>query len=100
MKKAFKLMAIAMLGLGLTVACGEPAEGDNTDAIIPEETTDVATVEEDTDPVIAEEPVAEEPVKKTPSKKKDETKKAEKVDASKATLNTNNEGGASFGKKK
>lgn len=91
MKRTVKVLAIALLGMSLAVACkNAPTEevGDTMPAI---DTTVIDSV--------VEEPVVEEPVKKAPAKKQ-ETKKDEtvvKADASKVTISTE-KGSASFGK--
>ena len=94
MKRTVKVLAIALLGMTLAVACkNAPTEevGDSMPAI---DTTVIDSVAEE--PVV-EEPVAEEPVKKATTKK--QTKKEEpvvKADASKVTINTD-KGSATFG---
>ena len=98
MKRTVKVLAIALLGMSLAVACkNAPTEevGDTMPAI---DTTVIDSVVEE--PVV-EEPVVEEPVKKAPAKKQ-QTKKDEgttvQVDASKMSISNSNGTGVTINK--
>ena len=93
MKKTVKVLAIALLGMTLTVACNNNAEPAEEDTIIDTTIVEEPVVEE---PVV-EEPVVEEPVKKAPAKK--ETPKTEvQVDASKMSISNSNGTGVTISK--
>lgn len=95
MKKTFKVLGIALLGMALAVACKNAPVEENNDTVPPVDTTVIDTLAEE--PVV-DAPVVDEPVKKATTKK--QTKKdepaPEKHDASKVTIQTN-QGTATFG---
>ncbi len=88
MKRTVKVLAIALLGMSLAVACNNNAEPVEEEPII-----DTLVEEPVVEEPVVEEPVVEEPVKKDTPKK---TETVVKADASKVTINTD-KGSATFG---
>ncbi len=96
MKKTFKVLGIALLGMALAVACKNAPVEENNDTVPPVDTTVIDTLAEE--PVV-DAPVVDEPVKKATTKKattKKEEPTVEKNDASKVTIKTD-QGTATFG---
>ncbi|MCR5424396.1 MAG: hypothetical protein K6E93_06540 [Bacteroidales bacterium] len=95
MKRTVKVLAIALLGMTLTVACNNNAEPVEEDTII-----DTIVEEPVVEEPVVEEPVVEEPVKKAPVKttKKEAPKNEVQVDASKMTISNSNGTGVTISK--
>ncbi|MBR3435941.1 MAG: hypothetical protein IKN11_04795 [Bacteroidales bacterium] len=110
MKKAVKLLSLAVVVAGLTVACNNNTPAEEVIDTMPVIDTTPVEVVVDTTPVIDTPVVAPEPAKKaTPKKKavkKEEPKTAVQVDASKMNVKTagtsitiNKQGGATVNTK-
>lgn len=84
MKRTVKVLAIALLGMSLAVACNNNAEPVEEEPII-----DTIVEEPVVEEPVVEEPVVEEPVKKdAPKAAKKENKTEVTVDASQMSLST------------
>lgn len=95
MKRTVKVLAIALLGMSLAVACNNNAEPVEEEPII-----DTLVEEPVVEEPVVEEPVVEEPVKKDAPKatKKEAPKNEVQIDASKMSISNSNGTGITISK--
>lgn len=93
MKRTVKVLAIALLGMSLAVACNNNAEQVEEEPIV-----DTLIEEPVVEEPVVEEPVVEEPVKKAPAQTKKEAKNEVQIDASKMSISNSNGTGITISK--